>query len=170
MNLRISTLSDIPDIMEIISDAQSYLAKLGIDQWQNGYPDEEQIRLDIFNNDSYVVINEKEEVMATTVFTTKPESSYNEIEGDWLTPIKSTYGVIHRLAVKNDYRKLGLAKFIFNKCEEKLRGMNVVCMRIDTHRENKGMQNLIKNLGYSYCGIIYLEDGDERFAFEKLLV
>ena len=41
-------------------------------------------------------------------------------------------------------------------------------MRIDTHEENKGMQKLISQLGYKYCGIIVLESGDKRLAFEKI--
>lgn len=40
-------------------------------------------------------------------------------------------------------------------------------IRIDTHRNNIPMQKtLIKN-GYRVCGTIYLENGDERIAFQK---
>ena len=42
-------------------------------------------------------------------------------------------------------------------------------MRIDTHRENKSMQNLLNSLGYSYVGIVYLGGTRERFAYEKVL-
>ena len=31
------------------------------------------------------------------------------------------------------------------------------------------MQHLLKQFGYVYCGIILLESGDERLAFEKVL-
>ena len=38
---------------------------------------------------------------------------------------------------------------------------------------NKGedipMQNLLKKNGFSYCGVIYLEDGGKRIAFEKII-
>ena len=43
------------------------------------------------------------------------------------------------------------------------------CMRIDTHKDNKTMQRLILKNGYEYCGIIFVEDGTERLAFEKEL-
>ena len=155
--------------MEIIADAQTYLAELNIDQWQDGYPDEAKIRLDIQNEDSYIILNENKEIMATTVFTTKTERAYQDLDGEWLTPEDNTYGVIHRLAVGNDYRSLGIAKYAMNFFETRLKEMKIDSMRIDTHRENKGMQNLITKLGYIYCGVIILESGDERLAFEKVL-
>jgi hypothetical protein len=30
------------------------------------------------------------------------------------------------------------------------------------------MQKLLSKLGYTYCGLIYLEDGAERIAFQKI--
>jgi hypothetical protein len=42
-------------------------------------------------------------------------------------------------------------------------------IRIDTHRDNKIMQHNILKEGFSYCGIIYLESGDERLAYQKIL-
>ena len=40
-------------------------------------------------------------------------------------------------------------------------------LRIDTHHDNKPMQNLLNKLGFEYCGIIYLENGEPRLAFQK---
>nr|MBC8475582.1 GNAT family N-acetyltransferase [Bacteroidota bacterium] len=60
MKLVRSTLSDVPIIMGFIHDAQLYLASLKIDQWQDGYPDEGKIELDINNNDSYLVVDDTE--------------------------------------------------------------------------------------------------------------
>ena len=31
------------------------------------------------------------------------------------------------------------------------------------------MQRLLEKSGFKYCGIIYLEDGNERIAFEKII-
>jgi ribosomal protein S18 acetylase RimI-like enzyme len=169
MKLQKSTLADIPAIMKIIADAQHYLANLNIDQWQDGYPDSTQIKLDIKNEDSFVVLDETNKIIGTTVFTTKTENTYNQIEGEWLTKKDAQYGVIHRLAVDNDYRKVGLAKFVFEQCETSLKQQGIKSMRIDTHSDNKGMQGLLSKLDYQFCGIIRLESGAERLAYEKLL-
>ena len=170
MNLKQTTLKDIPVIMSIISDAQSYLKDLGIDQWQDGYPNEEQILIDIKNEDSYVIANEENAVMGTVVFTTKIEPTYQNIEGDWITKGDSKYGVIHRLAVSDEFRGCGVAKYVFQFCEDELVKSKVQSMRIDTHRGNSGMQKLITGLGYKYCGVIILSSGAERLAFEKVLI
>ncbi|MDU2111026.1 MAG: hypothetical protein E7E92_00735, partial [Clostridiales bacterium] len=43
MEFRKSTKSDVTKIMEIVKQAQEYFKSQGIDQWQNGYPNEEVI-------------------------------------------------------------------------------------------------------------------------------
>lgn len=169
MKLVRSTLSDVPIIMSFIHDAQVYLASLKIDQWQDGYPNKEKIQLDISNSDSYVVMDDNETIIGTTVFSTKKERAYKSIQGNWITNDNVEYGVIHRLAVGDKYRNLGLARFVFKECHERLKESNIGSLRIDTHEGNKGMQYLLKDLGYIYCGIIILESGDERLAFEKIL-
>ena len=170
MKLIYSKSSNIATIMSIINDAQKYLHSLNIDQWQDGYPNKIQIELDIKNEDSYIVLNDENETIGTTVFTTKKEATYQNIEGNWLTPENAKYGVIHRLAVGDEYRKLGLAKFVFTECENRLKEAGVKSMRIDTHRDNLGMQHMLKKRSYKYCGVIILDSGDERLAYEKLIL
>lgn len=156
-------------MMNIVKDAQNYLAELGIDQWQNGYPNEAVLLNDISNEESYCVLHEDGALMGMTMFTTRQEPTYNSIDGGWLTSDNAVYGVIHRLAVSNRFRSHGVAKFIFEHFETQLRADKIPSMRIDTHEENKGMQKLISQLGYEYCGVIVLESGDKRLAFEKVL-
>jgi hypothetical protein len=36
-------IDQLTEIMEIVAEAQEYFRKSGIDQWQNGYPNEEII-------------------------------------------------------------------------------------------------------------------------------
>ena len=42
-------------------------------------------------------------------------------------------------------------------------------MKNDTHRDNQSMQRMQAKNGFEYCGVIYLEDGAERIAFEKIV-
>ena len=166
MKLIKSTLENVSVIMDIINDAQKYLASLGIDQWQDGYPDETQIKKDISNDDSYVITNSHGEIIGTTVFSIKKDPTYDVIKGEWSTSVNAIYGVIHRMAVFNKNRGEGIAQFVFKECHRILRTMNVNSLRIDTHRENKGKQNLLKKYNYKYCGVIYITNGDERLAYE----
>jgi hypothetical protein len=43
-------------------------------------------------------------------------------------------------------------------------------IRIDTHSDNNIMQHNILKHGFTYCGIIYLLSGDERFAYQKIVI
>ena len=115
MNIRLSTSNDIPNIIAIINDAKAYLASQKIEQWQNGYPNAEQIENDIKNSENYVVVNDENTIMATSMFTTNKEPTYKVIDGNWLVDESKVYGVIHRMAIKKTFRKFGLATFMFHE-------------------------------------------------------
>ena len=169
MKIQLSTFEDIPAIIAIINDAKEYLASQKIDQWQNGYPNAEQVANDIKNNESYVVINDENEVIATAMFTTNPEPTYKIIDGNWNIDENEKYGVVHRMAIKKEFRKFGLATFMFHEFHQQLLEKNIKSLKIDTHEKNFGMQALIKKLGYTYCGIIYTNYHAKRLAFEKVI-
>ncbi len=171
MKLRNSTTKDISRILEIIDDAKALLKSLNIDQWQNGYPNAEQVENDIANNESFVVINNNNEIIGTTMFTLRKEPTYKKvIDGKWIiNEAEKQYGVIHRLATSANHRKQGIAQFIFNEVHQKLKQQNIKSLKIDTHQKNLGMQSLIKKLGYQYCGIIYTNYDAKRLAFEKVI-
>jgi RimJ/RimL family protein N-acetyltransferase len=169
MKMILSTSDDVPNIMTIIEDAKGYLASQKIDQWQKGYPNVEQVKNDIKNSESYAVINDENQVVATAMFTINKEPTYKVIDGNWRVDERQTYGVIHRMAIKKEFRKFGLATFMFHEFHLQLLKKNIQSLKIDTHEENIGMQSLIKKLGYQYCGIIYTSYGDKRLAFEKVI-
>ncbi|EAQ41362.1 GNAT family N-acetyltransferase [Polaribacter sp. MED152] len=170
MKIRPSTLNDVAQIMVIINDAKTYLASQNIDQWQNGYPNAEQVENDIKKGESFVVVNDDNTIMATSMFTLRKEPTYKQIlEGNWLISEDEVYGVVHRMAIKKEYRKLGLATFLFDEFHQQLKNQNIKSLKIDTHENNIGMQSLIKKLGYKYCGIIYTSYNAKRLAFEKVI-
>ena len=108
------------------------------------------------------------EIIATTVLSFDGDKNYDVIyNGDWITDNK--YGVIHRIAVSRDYDNRGIGKKIIESSEDIAKENNIKSMRADTHKDNKTMQSLLLKNGYEYCGIIFVEDGTERLAFEKEL-
>ena len=44
----------------------------------------------------------------------------------------------------------------------------IFSVKVDTNFDNAAMLHLLKKIGYTYCGEVYLAGG-ERKAFEKLL-
>ena len=175
MTLRITEYKDVPQIMKIISAAQSFLASMHVNQWTNGYPSEDIIRADIDRNESYVLenisCNEKNtdaDIMAFAMFSCREEPTYRKIyKGSWLS--SGSYLVVHRMSVSPEYKKKGVAEHLLRCAENIATKNNAISIRIDTHRNNMPMRNLLSKLHYHYCGIIYLANGDERFAYEKLI-
>lgn len=78
----------INDVMKIINQAKSYFKNNNINQWQDGYPNEESIKEDIIQNKSYVLIDNGK-VIGTMFFAIENDPSYSYIEnGQWLTDNK----------------------------------------------------------------------------------
>ena len=168
MEFRKALPSDLTRIMEIIKEAQHYLKELGIDQWQNQYPSEATLLTDIHHGHGYVLVDE-DKILATVAISFDGEKTYEHIyDGAWLS--MGEYAVIHRLAVEHASLGKGMAHEIMKRTEELCKVRSIPSIKIDTHKDNLGMQSLIKKNGYTYCGIIYVEDGTKRFAYEKLLI
>ena len=167
MEFRKSVETDISSIMNIIVQAQAYFNEQGINQWQNNYPNSETIENDIINKNSYVLLSDNN-IIGTVVLSFDGEKSYEIIyDGKWKSNFK--YGVIHRIAVDTNYKGLGLASAIINNVKEICLKKGVCSIKVDTQKDNIAMQKLLKKNEFDYCGIIYLEDKNERMAFEKIL-
>jgi len=160
MEIRKTSHTDINDIMDIYEYARSFMQSTGNgNQWINGYPSRELIMQDIQEGSSYVIIDNSDKITGTFYFKIDNDPTYNKIyNGQWLN--NNPYGVIHRLA--GGGRTKGLAsiclKWCFKQCSN---------IRVDTHHDNKVMQNILKKMGFSECGIIYIANGTERIAFQK---
>ncbi|GAA0856289.1 GNAT family N-acetyltransferase [Clostridium nitritogenes] len=166
MKLRKSVNEDINNIMQIIDEAKEALKEQGIDQWQNGYPNDDVIRNDILNNDSYVFIKNNE-IVATSVVSFDGEKTYDKIyDGNWIS--NDEFAVIHRIAISNKYKGTGIASEIIKMIEAICLDKNVHSIKVDTHEFNMPMQKLLKKNDFKYCGVIYLEDKSKRVAFEKI--
>ena len=164
MRIRKSEPGDLARIMEIYSFARRYMAEHGNpNQWgPTNWPPEELIHSDIQSGNSYVCVNEKGRIIGTFYFNQgeEIEPTYRNItDGTWLN--NSPYGVVHRIA--GDGSEKGIGAFCINWAFEQCGHL-----RIDTHGDNKVMQNLVKKLGFIHCGTIYVaEDDHPRLAFEK---
>lgn len=167
MEFRKSLKSDVKEIMSIIKEAQNYFKEKGINQWQDGYPNEESIISDIEDGESYVLLKDKK-IIATAYLSFKGERDYDVIyDGKWLSEEK--YAVVHRVAVLSEIKGNGIASELFKNIERICLESNINNIRIDTHRDNKSMQRFLNKNDFKYCGVIYLKDGQERIAFEKIL-
>ena len=165
MILRKTRQEEINKVLKIIDEAKETLKKNNINQWQNGYPNEDVILNDIKNSESYVLYHDGE-IIGTTALSFNGEKTYDKIyEGKWLS--NGAYAVIHRIAVVKIEGLKGIGTEILKKSEEICLSKGIRNIKIDTHKDNKAMQGLLLKNNYEYCGVIYLEDGSKRIAFEK---
>ncbi len=161
--IRLATVADLGAIDAILKEASVSLKKQNIDQWQNGYPTGTDAELDIVDKVGYV-FEQDGGVQGYFSLSFGEDATYNMIyDGEWLTD--TPYGVIHRLAVRADCRKNGIARHLFDFAANQARTKNFN-MRIDTHPDNMPMQHIITTSGYTYCGIIIIADNSERLAYE----
>lgn len=164
---RKSIYDDVHQIIEIIKEAQDSFKLKGIDQWQNNYPSRSVIENDIHSGIGYVLtLNNL--IIGTAVLSFNIEDCYNIIyNGSWLS--NESYAVVHRMAIPNQYKGLGYASLIFKEIEKLCVKNNIFSIKVDTHRDNTIMVNLLQKNGFTYCGVVHLDDHSERLAYEKLV-
>lgn len=162
-------IGQVETIMEIIGDAQRYLKKCKVDQWQDGFPTEDVIVDDIKTGEAYV-FTDNNRIVAYVALELGFSDNYEHIfDGSWLTN-NSRYATIHRTAISDEYRGMGLGSDMFDFCIKRALELGLNNIRIDTHENNKLMQHLISKYGFSYRGVIYLpKSGAKRLAYEIIL-
>ena len=167
MEFRKADFSELDSIMSIVHQAQDFLKKLNINQWQNGYPTREIIAQDITNGNAYVLADGTKIIAFVSVLFTR-EPTYDVIyDGQWLT--ERAYSVVHRLAVDSHFKKKGIATSVLEEIDRMTLQKGIHSIKVDTHEDNIPMQTLLRKTGFVYCGVIYLSDGNKRIAFEKIL-
>lgn len=161
IKIRKTQLTETDRLMDIFMQAKRIMRKDGnMKQWTGNYPSVEIITQDIQNGNSYVCLDDTDEIIGTFAFIPGPDPTYAHIyDGDWIDDTQP-YGVIHRLASTESSR--GVAAACLQWCYEQMPNL-----RADTHRDNHILQHILKKHGFRYCGIIYLLNGDERLAYQK---
>ena len=160
-SVRESRPADMAEIMKVMEAARKIMRQSGnMHQWADGYPSEAVIFNDMEKHGGFV-LEEADRIVGYFAFLPSPEPTYSKIyDGKWLDDTQP-YHVVHRIASYPDIH--GIFSDIMDYCFS--RDANI---RIDTHKDNRIMQHNIEKHGFTYCGIIYLANGDERLAYQKL--
>ena len=171
MEFRLAAAEHLPALCKITEDAKAQLKRMGLDQWQKGYPSEEVWVSDIEKGITWVAV-ENGNVLGAFMFQTAPEVSYAKIDGAWLTDGEA-YASLHRVCVAEDSKGKGVVGEMFRHAFKLAKEAGLPSMRIDTHAGNLPMQRALEKAEFAPCGTIYLvggsEDGDPRLVFEKIL-
>ncbi|MDD6078155.1 MAG: GNAT family N-acetyltransferase, partial [Clostridiales bacterium] len=168
---RAAAEDDLAAILEIVRQAKNYLRRHRVDQWQGEYPAEAVFRADIARGECYV-LDYDGEVAGMFTLSAQPEPAYAALtDGKWRSG--EDYCVLHRNAVRADFRGTGVSDTMLQAVEALTRQHGCTAVRVDTHRKNKGQLRLLKAHGYRYCGNILIDSepghDPKRQAFEKIL-
>ena len=166
MVIRPATPADLPALRPVFEAAKGIMRSDGnFDQWSApGFPDDALLLRDMARGGGFVIESSGRDghpasgIVGYFALLPSPEPTYDVIDGAWLTD--GPYGVVHRMASYPDVH--GIFSAVIDYAADRF-----AHLRIDTHRDNRIMQHLIEKHGFTFCGIIWLEDGSERLAYER---
>lgn len=168
VEMRLATQNDFEQIWNIIEDAKKMMNESGRSQWNKTYPSQMHINEDIALNSAYVLCR-GEILIAYGVVVLNGEPEYENLQsGKWNA--HGNYYVVHRLAVAERFRGMGFAMLYLKNVEYMCVRNNVKSIRIDTKYDNQNMLDILRILGYSYCGRIVYPINGERLAYDKVVI
>ena len=159
IRIRPAIPNDLKELVAIFDYARHFMRQCGNPvQWIDGYPSEELILQEINDKHCFVCEDERNELLGTFCYIAGNDPTYACIEeGEWLN--NEPYAVIHRMASNGKVK--GISDICLQWCFDK--GHNI---RVDTHEDNTVMQAILIKNGFQRCGIIYVENGTARIAFQ----
>ena len=159
--IRKATIEDLETILLLIDEGRSKMIAEGNEnQWSGGRPSREMFIKDITEGVCHLVVLDGKPV-ATFALIEGPDPTYARIyDGEWQNA--NPYFVIHRVASMAGVHGImrAVLDYAFTLTDT---------IRIDTHEDNRTMRALLEKYGFVYCGVIFLENGDPRLAFQKSL-
>lgn len=159
LTIRPATAADLPALEGIYRAARGIMAASGNPtQWGTTHPARRLLEQDIARGQLWLVCRDG---VPHAAFALVPgqDPTYAVIDGAWQSD--APYATIHRLG--SDGRCHGVFAAAVGFAAERFPHL-----RIDTHADNRIMRKLIPRAGFGYCGIIRVEDGTPRLAYERL--
>lgn len=159
MKIELAKKTDLDKLLEIYREAREFMKNSGNKtQWGDNKPSKETLERDIENKNLYKVVD-FDEIVGAFALIYGEDKTYLEIDGKWLND--EPYATLHRVVSSGKAR--GIMSEIIKFSEEKYENL-----RIDTHKNNHKMLDKIRENGFTYCGVIKIDDGSPREAFQKI--
>ena len=158
--IRKAEREDLPRIEEIYAYAREFMARTGNpNQWGKTTPQSSLLEDDIQKGLLFVMTH-TEVIHGVFYFYIGEDPTYGVIDdGQWRSD--TPYGTIHRIAGDGSGGVLATA---VQFAKERINHV-----RINTHHDNKIMQRAVAKYGFQRSGIIYLENGSPRIAYDLLV-
>ena len=158
--------ADLDKIMQVYKSCVKGMIAMGIDQWDESYPNRDIIQEDLEKGDYYVGLIENE-IVAGIKIDKCQDPTYLTI--DW-TDETNNFMVVHRLCSKTSVWGKGIGKQMMEFAENLAKDKGCVSMRLDTYVNNPKAIAFYKHIGYKQLGHIRLKPHkDIYYCFEKII-
>lgn len=166
--IALGSSKELDVILALTQACGNHMRKNGIDQWDENYPDLENLRRDI-DQENLFVYRKDGVVIGIVVLNETQDPEYAEIL--WSTSDSDRNLVVHRLAVHPEHQGKGIARNLMDFSEDWARTQDYDAIRLDTYSQNPKNQKFYKNRGYTELGSVYLSYKKEHpyFCYELLL-
>lgn len=161
---RKATSQDIYAINILISDAIGQMESMGIMQWDELYPTQEDFMRDMEAEQLYVGYDENT-LAVVYVLNRQFDEAYKR--GKWEDETKSFY-ILHRLCVNPKYQNKGVAKMTMEHIEREVKKKGIDAIRLDVFTENPYALKLYNKCGYKNVGKVTWRKGD-FYLMEKYI-
>lgn len=162
--IRLASISDLDNIMDIIYDIQEDMKIEENPQWSQDYPNKQRFIQDIEEQSLYVL--EEEQILKGFICIQKDDNSYNEL----LENTNQPSFILHRLAVNKNCRHQNIASKLMAFSEELAKEHQIKLLKADTEKHNFAMNSLFQKMGFRKMGeFIYSDYPGEYIYYEKNL-
>ncbi|MEY8436715.1 N-acetyltransferase [Atopobiaceae bacterium 24-176] len=164
LRCRLADSSDLDACLAVYASARRFMAERGNGaQWGSAWPPKSVVAADIEARRLWVAqrpaaVPGADAVCGCFAVCEGDEPAYARIDGVWAD--SGPYVTLHRVA--SDGTRQGLLA-----AAVKTAGRFSPHIRVDTHADNAPMRRKLAQLGFSERGVVLLDDGSERIAFER---
>lgn len=157
---------DLSAVMKLIRACTEAMRLAKIFQWDDIYPNKEQLEEDLKEGSLYVIRNE-DICLGSVSFNEKQEDAYQEVDWRGGDPVL----VVHRLCVDPTFQGQGIAKELMRFGEIMAMKRGFASIRLDAYSGNPKAVSLYERLGYQKVGSVTFPRRDLPFyCFEKIFL
>lgn len=157
-----ATVADTPAVMTLLARAVAHMRSLGIEQWDEVYPDRARIDADIAAGQLYLA-HRGETALGMVVLNEQQSPEYASVPWQYDA---ARILVVHRLCVDPAAERRGVARGLMAFSEQHARDEDYGAIRLDAFALNPRAVRLYEQLGYAKAGQVQFRKG-AFYCYEK---
>ncbi|MBD1372100.1 GNAT family N-acetyltransferase [Hazenella sp. IB182357] len=158
--------TQIDELIQIYKQNVRLMNERGIYQWNEDYPDREELMQDIKCGEMFLLTIDGD-IAGAVALNELYDLEYNEIE--WKDE-SGKFLVVHRFCVNTKFQGQGISKTLLKHIDRYAKQTGYASIRLDTMMANEIAMNLYQKDGYEARGQFFFPGLENPFmAFEKHL-